>query len=75
MIRLWKILACLAIAWPLLSHAQSKLILPQNQDDIRHLTERADAGLCVDKCGVVTDLRSAKRERSQGRAPDSPPAR
>ena len=74
MIRLWKILACLAIAWPLLSHAQSKLILPQNQDDIRHLTERADAGLCVDKCGVVTDLRSAKRERSQGRAPDAPPA-
>ena len=73
MIRLWKILACLAIAWPLLSHAQSKLILPQNQDDIRRLTERADAGPCVNKCGVVTDARSATRQRSQGRAPEAPP--
>ena len=74
MIRLWKILVCLAIALPLLSHAQSKLILPQNQEDIRRLTEQAEAaGPCV-KCGVVTDLRSAQRERDQSRSPEAPPA-
>ena len=73
MTRLWKTLACLILAWPLLANAQSKLILPQNQDDIRRLTERADAGPCVNKCGVVTDVRSATRERSQGRAPEAPP--
>jgi len=70
--RLWKTLACLTLALPLLTNAQSKLILPQNQDDIRRLTERADAGPCV-KCGVITDVRSATRERSQGRAPEAPP--
>ena len=73
MIRLWKILVCLAIALPLLSHAQSKLILPQNQEDIRRLTEQAEAaGPCV-KCGVVTDLRSAQRERGNSRSPEAPP--
>ena len=73
MIRLWKILVCLAIALPLLSHAQSKLILPQNQDDIRRLTEPAMAtGPCA-KCGVVTDLRSAQRERGNSRSPEAPP--
>ena len=73
MIRLWKILVCLAIALPLLSHAQSKLILPQNQDDIRRLTEPAMAtGPCA-KCGVVTDLRSAQRERGKSRSPEAPP--
>ena len=73
MIRLWKILVCLAIALPLLSHAQSKLILPQNQDDIRRLTEPATAtGPCA-KCGVVTDLRSAQRERGNSRSPEAPP--
>jgi len=71
-IRLWKTLACLTLALPLLANAQSKLILPQNQDDIRRLTERADAGPCV-KCGVITDVRSATRERSPGRAPEAPP--
>ena len=72
--RLWKTLACLALALPLFSHAQSKLILPQSQDDIRRLTEPAPAaGPCV-KCGVVTDLRSATREPSRSRAPEAPPA-
>ena len=72
MIRLCKPLLCLALALPLLTLAQSKLILPQNQDDIRRLTERADAA-CV-KCGVVTDVRSASRQPSQNRATAAPPA-
>ena len=72
-IRLWKILACLAFALPLFSHAQGKLILPQNQDDIRRLNEQTETtGPCV-KCGVVTDLRSAQRERGQSRSPEAPP--
>jgi hypothetical protein len=70
--RLWKTLAGLALAWPLLAPAQSKLILPQNQDDIRRLTEAAPSGPCV-KCGVVTDLRSETRERSTNRAPETLP--
>ena len=73
MIRLWKTLACLAVALPLCVEAQSKLILPQNQDDIRRLTEPAMAtGPCA-KCGVVTDLRSAQRERGNSRSPEAPP--
>ena len=73
MIRLWKTLACLAVALPLGALAQSKLILPQSQDDIRRLNEPAKtAGPCV-KCGVVTDVRSATRERGQARAPEAPP--
>ena len=72
MTRLRKSLACLALAWPLLAPAQSKLILPQNQDDIRRLSEAAPAGPCV-KCGVVTDLRSATRERSRNQSPEAPP--
>jgi hypothetical protein len=67
----WKTLACLLLALPLLARAE--LILPQSQDDIRRLTERADAGPCVNKCGVVTDVRGATRERSQDRAPEAPP--
>ena len=73
MTRLWKTLAGLACALPLLAAAQSQLVLPRNQDDIRRLTEQAaPAGPCV-KCGVVTDLRSATRERSANRAPDALP--
>lgn len=73
MIRPWKTLACLALALPLFATAQSKLILPQNQDDIRRLTEpAAAAGPCA-KCGVVTDLRSAQRERGNSRSPEAPP--
>ena len=73
MTRLWKTLAGLALAWPLLAPAQSKLILPQNQEDIRRLTEQTEAtGPCV-KCGVVTDLRSAQRERGNSRTPEAPP--
>ena len=73
MIRLWKTLACLAFALPLCVAAQSKLILPQNQDDIRRLTERADAGPCVNKCGVVTDVRSASRQPGPSRPVATPP--
>ena len=72
MIGLLKTLACLAFALPLLTHAQSKLILPQSQDDIRRLSEAAPAGPCV-KCGVVTDVRSATREPSRSRTPEAPP--
>ena len=72
MTRPWKTLACLALTLPLLSHAQSKLILPQSQDDIRRLSEAAPAGPCV-KCGVVTDLRSETREPSRSRTPEAPP--
>jgi len=73
-IRLWKTLAGLALALPLFAQAQSKLILPQTQDDIRRLTERADAGPCVNKCGVVTDVRSASRQPGPSRASATPPA-
>ena len=73
MIRLWKILACLAIALPLLSHAQSKLILPQSQDDIRRLNTQAEASGPCTQCGVVTDLSSAQRERGKSRSPEAPP--
>ena len=72
MTRLWKTLAGLAFALPLLATAQSQLILPRNQDDIRRLTEAAPAGPCV-KCGVVTDVRSATREQSRSRTPEAPP--
>lgn len=72
MTRLWNTLACLALALPPLAQAQSKLILPQSQDDIRRLTAPAPAAPCV-KCGVVTDVRSATRERSPSRAPEAPP--
>ena len=72
MIRLWKTLAFMAFAWPLCAQAQSKLTLPQSQDDIRRLSEATQAGLCV-KCGVVTDVRSATRERGPAPAPDAPP--
>jgi hypothetical protein len=70
--RLWKTLAGLAFALPLLATAQSQLILPRNQDDIRRLTESAPASPCV-KCGVVTDVRSATREPSRSRTPEAPP--
>lgn len=72
MTRLWKTLAGLAFALPLLATAQSQLILPRNQDDIRRLTESAPTGPCV-KCGVVTDVRSATREQSRSRTPEAPP--
>ena len=73
MIRLWKILACLAFALPLLGHAQSKLILPQSQDDIRRLNTQAEASGPCTQCGVVTDLSSAQRERGKSRSPEAPP--
>jgi len=73
-IRNHKPLACLlfALALPLFAQAQSKLILPQNQDDIRRLTERADAGPCV-KCGVVANVRSESRQPTSGRTAAAPP--
>ena len=72
MTRLWKILAGLAFALPLLASAQSQLILPQSQDDIRRLSDAVSSGPCA-KCGVVTDLRSATRERDAKRAPQTLP--
>jgi len=61
----------LALAIPTICLAQSKLILPQSQEDIRQLTKKEDAGPCV-KCGVVTNVRSETRERTQSR-PLTPP--
>ena len=71
----WKPLACLvlALALPAISLAQSKLILPQSQEDIRQLTKKEDAGPCV-RCGVVTNVRSESRERTQSRESTPPPA-
>ena len=72
MARLRKTLAGLAFALPLLVSAQSQLILPQGQDDIRRLSDAVSTGPCV-KCGVVTDLRSATRERDAKRTPQTLP--
>ena len=65
-------LACLLFALSLPALAQSKLILPQNQDDIRQLTKRAETGPCK-KCGMVTNVRSESRELQQ-RNVSAPPA-
>ena len=72
MTRPWRTLAGLAFALPLLASAQSQLILPQGQDDIRRLSDAVSSGPCV-KCGVVTDLRSETRERDTKRAPQTLP--
>jgi len=69
----WKPMACLtlALAIPAVSLAQSKLILPQSQEDIRQLTKKEDTGPCV-RCGVVTNVRSESRARAQSREPTPP---
>lgn len=72
MTRLWKTLASLALALPLQASAQSQLVLPRNQDDIRRLSDAVSTGPCV-KCGVITDVRSATRERDAQRAPQTLP--
>ena len=74
MIRNQKTLACLlfALALPLPTQAQSKLILPQNQDDFRQLTKKANSGPCI-KCGTVTDVRSDSRQATSGRTEAAPP--
>jgi hypothetical protein len=74
-IRNQKTLACLlfALTLPLPAQAQSTLILPQNQDDIRQLTKPADGGPCT-RCGVITNVRSEPRERRQPQTPAAPPA-
>ena len=68
-------LACLllALALPAFALAQSQLILPQSQDDVRKLMQTDDAGPC-DKCGVVTDVRAEARppkSRASARPADS----
>lgn len=56
------ILASLLFALLLpMASAQSKLILPSSQDDISKLMEQADAGPC-EKCGVITDIHSERRQ-------------
>ena len=60
----WKPLACLllALTLPEIALAQSNLILPQSQDDIRQLTKSENTDPCM-KCGIVTNVRSESRDR------------
>lgn len=68
-----KTLVCLllALGLPTLAQAQSKLILPQSQKDIRQLTQKENSGPC-EKCGIVTNVRSETRQR-QSREAAAPP--
>jgi hypothetical protein len=50
-----------ALLLPAMACAQGKLILPSSQDDISKLMERADTGPC-EKCGVITDIHSERRQ-------------
>jgi hypothetical protein len=68
-IRICITLALLALALP----ARAELILPQTQDDIRQLSTKADSGPCV-KCGVITDVRSERRQPTAGQTTAAPPA-
>ncbi|MFT3848160.1 MAG: hypothetical protein QM739_05635 [Propionivibrio sp.] len=58
-----KTLASLAFALviPAAACAQGKLILPSGQDDISKLMETPRSGPC-EKCGVITDVRSERRQ-------------
>lgn len=51
----------LALALPAFALAQSKLILPHSQEDLRKLMQKDDAGPC-EKCGIVTDVRTETRQ-------------
>jgi hypothetical protein len=62
-----------ALALPLCAQAQGKLILPQNQDDIRQLTQKADGTPCAKQCGVITDVRSDRRQPTGGQTSSAPP--
>lgn len=57
------ILASLAFALliPAAANAQDKLILPSSQDDISKLMEAPRSGPC-EKCGVITDVHSERRQ-------------
>lgn len=70
----WKPLACLLLALALseIALAQSNLILPQSQDDIRQLTKSENTGPCI-KCGIVTNVRSESRDRNPNQV-SSPPS-
>jgi len=50
-----------ALLLPAVASAQGKLILPSSQDDISKLMEREDSGPC-EKCGVITDIHSERRQ-------------
>ena len=66
-------IAALLLALLAATPLRAELILPQSADDFRELATPTNNGSCK-QCGVVTDVRSAKRQPSPNRAPGPVPA-